>query len=82
MIRYIQHDDINRSKWDIKQKDNRTLSFRSGCRSGVCGSCAIRVNGVEKLACKTIIKEGDVVTAKVIGVDPQGKIKLSLKQAK
>jgi polyribonucleotide nucleotidyltransferase len=29
-----------------------------------------------------IIKEGDVVTAKVIGVDPQGKVRLSLKQAK
>ena len=29
-----------------------------------------------------VLKEGDIVTAKVIGVDPQGKIRLSLKQAK
>ncbi len=28
------------------------------------------------------LKVGDVITAKVIGIDPQGKIKLSLKQAK
>jgi polyribonucleotide nucleotidyltransferase len=29
-----------------------------------------------------VVKEGDLVTAKVIGVDPQGKIRLSIKQAK
>ncbi len=28
------------------------------------------------------LKEGDIVRAKVIGIDPQGKIRLSLKQAK
>ena len=28
------------------------------------------------------VKEGDVITTKVIGIDPQGKIRLSLKQAK
>lgn len=48
--------------WNIKRNDNRILSFRSGCKSGVCGSCAVRINGVEKLACKTIIKDGDIVT--------------------
>jgi fumarate reductase iron-sulfur subunit len=45
----------------IKTTQNNCLSYRSGCRSGVCGSCAVRVNGVEKLACKTTIKDGDVV---------------------
>ena len=29
-----------------------------------------------------VVKEGDIVTAKVIGIDPQGKIRLSIKQAK
>jgi fumarate reductase iron-sulfur subunit len=42
------------------QKDN-SLSFRCGCKSGVCGSCAVRVNGVERLACKTILKENDII---------------------
>ncbi len=46
----------------IKHTQNRSLSFRSGCKSGVCGSCAVSVNGIEKLACKTIIKDGDIVT--------------------
>ncbi len=45
----------------IKTKLDNTLSFRSGCRSGVCGSCAIRVNGIERLACKTHLEDGDIV---------------------
>lgn len=48
--------------WNIKQKQNRSLSFRSGCKSGVCGSCSVKINGVEKLACKTTIKDGDIIT--------------------
>jgi len=61
--------DDNRIKRDsllsilnyIKTKLDNTLSFRSGCRSGVCGSCSVRVNGVEKLACKTHLNDGDVI---------------------
>ena len=45
----------------IKKVTNQSLAFRSGCRSGVCGSCAIRVNGVERLACKTAIKDDDII---------------------
>lgn len=45
----------------IKATSNHSLAFRSGCRSGVCGSCAVTVNGVEKLACKTTIEPNDTV---------------------
>ena len=45
----------------IKATSNHSLAFRSGCRSGVCGSCAVTVNGVEKLACKTTIEPNDAV---------------------
>ena len=48
--------------FEIKRTTNRSLSFRSGCKSGVCGSCAVIVNGVEVLACKTTIKNEDIVT--------------------
>ena len=48
--------------FDIKRTINRSLSFRSGCKSGVCGSCAVLVNGIERLACKTTIKNDDIVT--------------------
>jgi len=43
----------------IKTTQNSSLAYRSGCRSGVCGSCAVTVNGIEKLACKAHVKDGD-----------------------
>ena len=46
----------------LKQTQNNSLAFKSGCKSGVCGSCAVVVNGQEKLACKTTIKNEDIVT--------------------
>ena len=45
----------------IKKHKNHSLAFRSSCRSGVCGSCAVRVNGIERLACKTTINENDKI---------------------
>ena len=55
-------DNLLQTLFSIKQIQNNSLAFRSGCRSGVCGSCAVVVNGVEKLACKTNIKDGDIVS--------------------
>ncbi|MBZ4654737.1 MAG: succinate dehydrogenase [Peptococcaceae bacterium] len=37
----------------IRDEIDPTLSFRSACRSAICGSCAIRVNSNALLACKT-----------------------------
>ncbi len=45
----------------IKEIRDPTLTFRSGCRSSVCGSCAVRVNGREVLACAYKPKDGDLV---------------------
>lgn len=36
------------------QKDPR-LSFRRSCRSAICGSCAVSINGRPALACQTLI---------------------------
>ncbi|MCL6506355.1 MAG: 2Fe-2S iron-sulfur cluster binding domain-containing protein, partial [Bryobacteraceae bacterium] len=36
-----------------QREHDRSLVFRSSCRIGVCGSCAVRVNGREALACRT-----------------------------
>lgn len=41
----------------IKQFIDPTLGFRKSCAHGVCGSDAMVVNGVERLACKTLIKD-------------------------
>ena len=59
----VNKTNLLQSLFEIKTKIDNTLTFRCGCKSGVCGSCAVRVNGVEKLACKTTIEENDVVEA-------------------
>ena len=41
----------------IRTKDP-TLEFRSSCRGGQCGSCAVRVNGEPRLACMEEAKDG------------------------
>lgn len=46
---------------EIKTTQDATLSFASGCRSSVCGSCAMRVNGKEVLACAYKPQSGDIV---------------------
>ncbi|MDD5400539.1 MAG: 2Fe-2S iron-sulfur cluster-binding protein [Sulfurimonas sp.] len=46
---------------DIKTTQDASLAYSSGCRSGVCGSCAVRVNGREVLACSYHIQDGDLV---------------------
>ncbi len=35
----------------IKNRLDPTLTFRRSCREGVCGSCAMNINGVNGLAC-------------------------------
>jgi len=45
----------------IKTRIDPTLTFASGCRSSVCGSCAVRVNGTEVLACSYKPSDGDLV---------------------
>ncbi|MDA7817944.1 2Fe-2S iron-sulfur cluster-binding protein [Sulfurimonas sp.] len=46
---------------EIKTTQDPTLSFSSGCRSSVCGSCSVRVNEREVLACSYHPKDGDVI---------------------
>ncbi|CAG8591148.1 7877_t:CDS:2 [Funneliformis caledonium] len=35
----------------IKNEQDATLTFRRSCREGICGSCAMNINGVNTLAC-------------------------------
>jgi succinate dehydrogenase / fumarate reductase, iron-sulfur subunit len=35
--------------------EDPSLSFRRSCRSAICGSCAVRINGVAALACQTLL---------------------------
>jgi len=50
----------------IKDRLDGTLTLRHSCRSAICGSCAVMINGFPKLACKTLVlpefeKKGDMV---------------------
>ncbi|MEA1983186.1 MAG: 2Fe-2S iron-sulfur cluster-binding protein, partial [Campylobacterota bacterium] len=47
----------------IKTNLDNTLAFSSGCRSSVCGSCSMRVNEKEVLACSYKVQDGDSVEA-------------------
>ena len=46
----------------IKNEIDTTLTFRRSCREGVCGSCAMNIDGTNTLACTKAISDvnGDV----------------------
>ncbi|MGK2926018.1 MAG: succinate dehydrogenase iron-sulfur subunit, partial [Lysobacterales bacterium] len=46
----------------IKNEIDPTLTFRRSCREGICGSCAMNIDGTNTLACTTPIADirGDV----------------------
>ena len=35
----------------IKNEIDPTLTFRRSCREGICGSCAMNIDGANTLAC-------------------------------
>jgi succinate dehydrogenase / fumarate reductase iron-sulfur subunit len=47
----------------VKNYIDGTLSFRRSCAHGVCGSDAMRINGMNRLACKVLVK--DLGTSKI-----------------
>jgi fumarate reductase iron-sulfur subunit len=49
----------------VQQNSDPTLSYRFACRVGMCGSCAMMVNGVPRWTCRTHISkvlDGDAIT--------------------
>jgi succinate dehydrogenase / fumarate reductase iron-sulfur subunit len=56
-------DALHKIKWE----QDGSLSFRRSCAHGVCGSDAMRINGRNRLACKTLLKDLD--TSKPIYVE-------------
>jgi succinate dehydrogenase / fumarate reductase iron-sulfur subunit len=41
----------------IKNEVDATLTFRRSCREGICGSCAMNINGTNTLACTRAISD-------------------------
>lgn len=50
----------------IKETRDGTLTFRKSCAHGVCGSCAMKINGKNRLACQTLVKD----MPEVIEIEP------------
>ncbi|HAP66339.1 MAG TPA: succinate dehydrogenase [Nitrospinae bacterium] len=63
-------DCLNLIKWT---KDG-TLTHRMSCRSAICGSCAVKVNGHPKLACKTQAAE-EIINGRM-KIEPLGNAKV------
>ncbi len=57
-------DLLHSVKWDT----DGTLAFRRSCGHGICGSCAMMINGVNRLACKTLVQtlNSDTITVEPI----------------
>jgi len=56
----------------VREDQDGTFSLRCSCRSSICGSCAMRIDGHAGLACKTQIN--DVIHDGVITVEPMGNM--------
>jgi len=51
----------------VKGYHDGTLSFRRSCAHGICGSDGMRINGVNRLACKVLVK---TLRSKTIKIEP------------
>jgi len=51
----------------VQQNEDPTLSYRFACRVGMCGSCAMMVNGVPRWTCRThiskVLHRGEITIA-------------------
>jgi succinate dehydrogenase / fumarate reductase iron-sulfur subunit len=41
----------------IKTEVDGSLTFRASCRMAICGSCNMMINGTQRLACKTSVRD-------------------------
>jgi len=57
----------------VRNKD-RSLTYRSFCRSSICGTCAIKVNGKTVLACKSKVK--DFIKDNELIIEPVNRAKV------
>ncbi|MBD3795145.1 MAG: succinate dehydrogenase/fumarate reductase iron-sulfur subunit [Epsilonproteobacteria bacterium] len=59
---YELSDGLNflKALFQIKESQDNSLTFSSGCKSGVCGACAMMLDGKEVLACQTSLSSSDV----------------------
>jgi succinate dehydrogenase / fumarate reductase, iron-sulfur subunit len=54
----------------VQSRQDGSLSFRKSCAHGVCGSDAMIINGTERLACKTLVREVAGAENALVTVEP------------
>jgi succinate dehydrogenase / fumarate reductase iron-sulfur subunit len=59
-VQVLPTDRVLDALHQIKWEQDGSLTFRRSCAHGVCGSDAMRINGRNRLACKTLIKDLDI----------------------
>ena len=66
-----EHFTVLDALMQVREEIDGTLGLRCSCRSAICGSCAMRINGHAKLACKTRVValggEGQEITVEPMG---------------
>jgi len=60
-------DILNRIKWE----HDGSFSYRRSCRHGICGSCAVKVNGKATLACKDRVSDLVETFGEELTIEPQ-----------
>ena len=60
----------------IREEVDGTLALRCSCRSAICGSCTMRINGQATLACKTKVADAMPGDGKPIVVEPAGNMQV------
>ncbi|MRJ01920.1 MAG: succinate dehydrogenase/fumarate reductase iron-sulfur subunit [Epsilonproteobacteria bacterium] len=62
-------DVLNRIKWE----HDGSFTYRRSCRHGICGSCAIKVNGRSTLACKERMEDMVALFGTELVLEPVSK---------
>ena len=60
----------------IREEMDGTLGLRCSCRSAICGSCAMRINGQAGLACNTLLINAIPKDGGPIVVEPAGNLEV------
>ncbi|MBW1915447.1 MAG: fumarate reductase iron-sulfur subunit [Deltaproteobacteria bacterium] len=65
---------------EIREKQDSSLQFDFVCRAGICGSCAMVINGQPDLACRTLtskFKKGEITLLPLPGFELIGDLSVN-----
>ena len=60
----------------VREEIDGTLTLRCSCRSAICGSCAMRINGQAGLACNTKMSDAIPRGGGPVTVEPAGNMRV------